>query len=418
MAVTEEETIELKFPFIELESAVIKIMVSFLDVTTLCRLDAAITNHTLRGHWLNAIKVSSSNALDAWKHHQTLTSLQWLSSRQPRVESVTGDWSNLIKLPSTVVQLLQSICCLPLTHLALQTPTCFSDDDVEFLAAGSFVNLEHLEVTLHQDVIPDRLSHLTKGCPNIRSFIVTGKEGSMSSSEQLRALVEGYPKLTCLDLGTGGRYLCDNDMALIAKNCPMLKKLSIGFPDYVTDIGLLRLGDCQLVEVTIEHPLVDVSAKGIVALIQKLPQLRSLTANLSGGSKSVASIIVALTTGCQNIENVKLDPSGYLDMEDRIETHRCFCAPFPKTLRPFLETCDKLKSLEIKSFFPALYVSRRLKQFFLIEKTDLLELKNCFSNVFIHIERVSTGFEPYYEDYLLSKCWWIREKEIMSGVSK
>jgi hypothetical protein len=52
----------------------------------------------------------------------------------------------------------------------------------------------------------------------------------------------------------------------------------------------------------------------------------------------------------------------------------------------------------------------------LIEEEDLKELKNCYSNVFIDIERVSTGREPHYTDYIMHKGWWMEDEVIMRNL--
>ena len=331
-------------PFMEFDFGIVAIVISFLDVMSLCMLDSALTNRLGRQHWLDSIKLSSSKALEEWRHRDSMQSLLWLSSRKPNVTKVLFRWNDM--MPQSFLEYPYPLLLIGvrLTDLSLSghlDHRFLSDIGLEQLKAGAFINLEKFGMWLGAGTrytpSPEAFTTLVQCCPKLKSIRLTGY-APLFMSEHLRVIAQDCPHLEYLALPLEAS-VTDWGLRSVAENCPCLKEIRILQSRFITDMGLVMVADCPLEKVDI-CCIYESTTDGIVSMIRKIAStLRSLRLTLYQQRRNyydMVEIIKELTRSrCVNLEIVDL--SIY-------EIYQ------PLPLKELLRCCNKLREVRLHCY--------------------------------------------------------------------
>jgi len=322
--------------FMQFDFGVVAMVISFLDVVSICRLDSALTSHLTRQHWLHSLDFSSSKALEAWRHRESMQSLRWLSSRKPMITKVSLFWYeiNFLEYPLP-------LSSLKLTDLILHGNSShrfLSNVGLEQLKAGAFIDLEKFQIWLG-DYIPSPVAFTTfvQCCPKLRGLGFRGYAPKFSS-EHLRVITQGCPQLEHLGLppNSGVR---DSDLRFVVENCSHLKEIRLVYQNLITNSGLEIIAACSLEKVYI-NDLFAVTTDGIVSMIKKIaPTLRCFGLHVFSQEKKsydMVKIVKELVQNrCANLE--KLDLTIYEISQ-------------PLPIEELLECCSKVRKVQLRCY--------------------------------------------------------------------
>ena len=271
------------------------ILLEWLDIRSLGKLDTAVTNRKERRGWLQSLAATKmSVAVDSW--HFDDPALLWIIRRQisPRVLRISSGYRRLsddINLSELLSIILVSIY-----------PGGYSDikdDDLGFLRGCPKLNVICLDrCSLISD---DGICHIASACPQLHSVFLDSTDITDSS---LRNLGEKCHYLRVIHVSH--TRVTDTGLCAISQTCPQLRYISLKGCSMITSEGICALCiGCTLLEDVSLDGLDKISDAAMLSIGQNCPNLHAISLNGCRGIKYDG--ITAIAAGCPQLLSVSLD---------------------------------------------------------------------------------------------------------------
>lgn len=315
--------------FESLSSEVIHLIVSYLDLFSLCRL--ACTSRLMQKQCYDPLLYSELDLQPYW-HKVIENTLSGLKCRCKSLQKLRLSWcGNCGRLSSTSVVNFVSACG---RHLScIQLSNCkFLDNDFLATLAQSAPQLEDLD-----------LQNCQQPAFDMRSFQQIAKFSYLRRLNLYRTLIELWPllnilrccpKLECLNLGSCAAVSNFDEVALeISHSCRSLRSLNLWRAKSLTAVGVKSIAhSCQVLEELDLGWCVEVFSNSgcFLNLAEKCPRLRRLC--LTSLRTICDNDVTALALCCPRLQ--QLDILGTREVG-------------PASCERLLATCQNLRYLDV-----------------------------------------------------------------------
>ena len=255
---------------LKVSSQCMELILNYLQIRSICRLDIAITNPADRIDWLSILRVSHVDAFDKIMDNNKCYDnvMRWLVSRDVRLKSIFALGGKYGYFHEKV---LNDVNLLSLLRISLRC----NIKEIDFLSlAHGCPNLSEISLLSCNSLRNESIVAFSKMCTKLRSVNISHSDRITDIS--ILAIAYNGPLLSSIKI-FACKQITDISLLALAENCPLLSEIEICYCKKITDAGLVAIAqNCPLlinIRICLFTQITDIS---VIAIAQNCPLLASI----------------------------------------------------------------------------------------------------------------------------------------------